>query len=77
MYKRRWNVEPWQHQEHRALRNWLLDRLESSTYWPERRLATVRKLAERAAADTDFQHVAHRYAGHAGVDLITLVTELV
>ena len=76
-YKRRWNVEPWQDQEQRALRNWLLDRLESPSYWPEPRLATVRKLAERAAADTDFQQVSARYAGHAGVDLLPLVAELI
>ena len=28
-YKRRWNTEPWESQLERALRNWLLDRLES------------------------------------------------
>ena len=28
-YKRRWNTEPWAHQRERALRAWLLDRLES------------------------------------------------
>ena len=76
-YKRRWNVEPWQAQEQRALRNWLLGRLESPACWPEARLATVRTLAERTATDTDFQQVAARYAGHAGVDLTTLVAELV
>jgi hypothetical protein len=27
-YKRRWNTEPWAVQEQRALKNWLLDRLE-------------------------------------------------
>ena len=36
-YKRRWNVEPWEVQEKRALRRWLLDRLESPSYWPDRR----------------------------------------
>ncbi len=76
-YKRRWNVEPWHDQERRALRNWLLDRLESPAYWPELRLATVRTLAERAATDTDFHQVATRYAGHQGVDLVPLVAELV
>jgi hypothetical protein len=25
-YKRRWNIEPWESQLERALRNWLLDR---------------------------------------------------
>ena len=76
-YKRRWNVESWRDRERRALRNWLLNRLESSDYWPEKRLATVRRVAERAATDTNFQQVAARYAGHAGVDIETLVTELV
>ena len=28
-YKRRWNTEPWESQLERALRDWLLDRLES------------------------------------------------
>ncbi|MCY2991210.1 MAG: BREX-2 system adenine-specific DNA-methyltransferase PglX [Planctomycetota bacterium] len=28
-YKRRWNTEPWDQQQERALRSWLLDRLES------------------------------------------------
>jgi hypothetical protein len=32
-YKRRWNDEPWEAQEQRALRNWLLDRLETGRYW--------------------------------------------
>ena len=76
-YKRRWNVEPWRDQERRALRTWLLNRLESRAYWPETRLATVRTLAQRAAADADFQQVAIRYAGHAGVDLGVLVEDLV
>ena len=76
-YKRRWNVESWHDQEQRALRRWLLDRLESPAYWPEVRLATVRALAERAGMDADFQQVAARYAGHAGVDFDSLVEALV
>ena len=76
-YKRRWNVESWHDQEQRALRYWLLDRLESPAYWPEIRLATVRALAERAGTDADFQQAAARYAGHASVDLDSLVEALV
>ena len=38
-YKRRWNTEPWAEQEQRALKNWLLDRLEDKRYWPRRRTA--------------------------------------
>ena len=76
-YKRRWNVESWHDQEQRALCNWLLKRLESSAYWPEPRLATIRNLSERGATDTEFQQVATRYAGHAGVDLGVLTENLV
>ena len=76
-YKRRWNTEPWQEQERRALRAWLLDRLESPAYWPEPRLTTVRELAARAAADADFQQVAARFSERAYGDLDALVAELV
>ena len=76
-YKRRWNIEPWPDQERRALRAWLLDRLESPDYWPEPRLTTVRELAARAAADADFQQVAARFSERAYGDLDALVAELV
>ncbi len=76
-YKRRWNIEPWRDQEQRALRTWLLDRLESPAYWPAPRLTTVRALAERAAADADFQQVAARFSKRAHSDLAPLVAELV
>ena len=76
-YKRRWNVEAWNEQERRAHRNWLLNRLESSDYWPDKRLVTVRVLAERAAADQEFLQVAERCVGHAGVEIETLVADLV
>ena len=36
-----------------------------------------RALAEHATTDTDFQQVATRYAGHAGIDIRALVAELV
>ncbi len=76
-YKRRWNVEPWQDQERRALRGWLLDRLESPAYWPEPGLTTVRDLAGRAAADADFQQTAARLSEGAYADLELLIAELV
>lgn len=76
-YKRRWNQEPWEEQEKRALRGWLLDRLERGQYWPEPRLRSARSLAERAATDTHFIQVAELYAGHPGFDVAALVAELV
>ena len=36
-YKRRWNDEPWETQQERALRGWLLDRLETPSLWSESR----------------------------------------
>ncbi len=76
-YKRRWNLESWENQERRTLRDWLLDRLESPAYWPEAKLISVRDLADRAASDADFRHVAARYLGHEGADLQALIAELV
>jgi hypothetical protein len=32
-YKRRWSTEPWEKRVEKALRGWLLDRLENRTYW--------------------------------------------
>jgi hypothetical protein len=76
-YKRRWNTEPWEEQEQRALRNWLLDRLEDERYWPELSLQTTRTLANKAHSDADFLQVAELYRGHAGLDVHALVAELV
>ncbi len=76
-YKRRWNTEPWEDQERRALRAWLLDRLESPAYWPEPRLTTVGEIAARAAADADFQQAAARFSYRAYGYLDALVAELV
>ena len=32
-YKRRWATEPWEKRQERALRDWLLDRLEDRQFW--------------------------------------------
>ena len=76
-YKRRWNQEPWESQEQRALRGWLLDRLETTDYWPDLELQTTRRLADRAGRDTDFMQVAELYRGHPDFDVHALVAELV
>jgi hypothetical protein len=49
-YKRRWNTPSWEDQEQAALRDWLLDRLESARYWIARRRA--RRPAPQAARAT-------------------------
>ena len=80
-YKRRWNDEPWQDQQQRALRNWLLDRLEAPIYWkgtnenPE--LTTTARMADFASGDHDFLQVAAIYRGRPDFDVASLVNELV
>jgi hypothetical protein len=75
-YKRRWNAESWEEQEERALCGWLLDRLEDARYWPEPRLTSCGRLADRVREDADFMQVAELYRGRADFDVTRLVTEL-
>jgi hypothetical protein len=76
-YKRRWQTEPWEEQEQRALRGWLLDRLEGGAYWPEPYLQTTHTLADKAQLDADFLQGAELYRGYVGFDVHSLVAELV
>lgn len=81
-YKRRWNDESWEAHHQRALRNWLLDRLESPAYWPQAsrtdsNLQSTAKLADKASADHDFLQVAALYRGRPDFDVSALVAELV
>ena len=81
-YKRRWLREPWDDQVKRALRSWLLDRLESDHYWPDPlknapELTSTALLADRAAQDADFLRVAALYAGRSDFPLAKLLAELV
>jgi hypothetical protein len=75
-HKRRWARESWSSMQDWALRTWLLDRLETPTYWPAVELQTAGRLADRAQADADFVAVAQLYAGRPDVDLTALVSEL-
>jgi hypothetical protein len=77
-YKRRWAAKPWDEQVQVALRDWLLNRLESSRYWPEpAAITTTARLAAEAHADEDFLQVARLYDGRDDVDVAGLVAELV
>jgi hypothetical protein len=81
-YKRRWSFEPWKEQEKRALKNWLLDRLESSSYWPDPAkiqpaLQSTSQLADKASADNEFLEVATLYRGRNDFDVNELVAKLV
>lgn len=77
-YKRRWNTEPWEEQEQRALRNWLLERLEHARYWPAPpQLQSCATLADRLRHDAEFLQVAGLCRGRPDFDLTELVVELV
>jgi hypothetical protein len=89
-YKRRWNTEPWESQLERALRSWLLDRLETyfdfdgrmndegkSTAKIPITLVSVGRLADVARQDPTFHEVAEVYRGDPAFDVLRLVTELV
>jgi len=76
-YKRRWNVEPWKEQVERALREWLLDRLESQRYWSDVAVTSVARLADRARQDSEFMRVATLYRAQDDFDVSVVVSELV
>ncbi len=75
-YKRRWNQLSWQELEQAALKNWLLDRLETPHYWPQPQLRSVDELAAAAERDADFMEVARLYTAQVGFDVRALVTNL-
>ena len=76
-YKRRWAMEPWEELEKKALKGWLLDRLELPRYWEHGELITTARLADLALDDPDFLQVAELYEGTSAVDVPTLVATLV
>lgn len=76
-YKRRWNQPPWQELEQAALKNWLLNRLETPHFWPQPQLRSVDELAAAAERDADFMAVARLYTGQAGFDVRAMVINLV
>ena len=76
-YKRRWNDEPWEAQQERALCGWLLDRLETPSLWSEPRLTTTATLADRMREDQEFLQVAELYTGRPDFDVAKLVAGLV
>lgn len=65
-YKRRWATEGWAAMRQKALRTWLLDRIEDRAYWFDANgnptVITLGRLAEALSADEDFTSVADLYA---------------
>jgi hypothetical protein len=81
-YKRRWSSPSWESQEHAALRDWLLARLESqhnrttSANQPPH-LSSTSRLTDSAQHDAGFMQIATLYAGRGDFDLGQLVSDLV
>lgn len=65
-YKRRWATEGWDALQEKALRGWLLDRMESRTHWFDDAglpaLTTLSRLTDALSQDADFVSVARIYA---------------
>ncbi|MGW5881482.1 BREX-2 system adenine-specific DNA-methyltransferase PglX [Streptomyces koyangensis] len=65
-YKRRWKSEGWDSMRQKALKSWLLDRIEDRSYWFDANgnptITTLARLTEALSADEDFTSVADLYA---------------
>ncbi|MFD4987261.1 BREX-2 system adenine-specific DNA-methyltransferase PglX [Streptomyces sp. NPDC058374] len=65
-YKRRWATEGWDSMRQKALKSWLLDRIEDRAHWFDVNgnptVTTLARLTEALSADEDFTSVADLYA---------------
>jgi hypothetical protein len=70
-YKRRWAIEPWDKRVTTALRNWLLDRVESREWWYDREgrpaVASVAQLADILDRNEEFRSVLRLWAGDLNI----------
>ncbi|MFC8671170.1 BREX-2 system adenine-specific DNA-methyltransferase PglX [Streptomyces griseorubiginosus] len=76
-YKRRWATEGWDTLQERALRSWLLDRVENRELWFQDGQPTILTQAQLTSAlslDEDFVSVAELYAPRK--QLATVVADL-
>ena len=78
--KRRWASEPWEKQQERALRGWLLDTLEDRSFWfdaQERPAArSISQLADMVSRDADLVSVLALWEGTVDVDVTKALTKL-
>ncbi|MFI1843832.1 BREX-2 system adenine-specific DNA-methyltransferase PglX [Streptomyces microflavus] len=77
-YKRRWATEGWDALQQKALRSWLLDRIENRDHWFDENgmptLITLSRLTDALSRDEDFVSVVKIYEPHK--ELHTVVAEL-
>ncbi|WP_031100894.1 BREX-2 system adenine-specific DNA-methyltransferase PglX [Streptomyces sp. NRRL S-15] len=78
-YKRRWATEGWDSLQEKALRSWLLDRMENRDHWFDENgqptILTLARLTDALSRDEDFVSVAKLYAPRK--ELAEVVTELI
>ncbi|MGW7820293.1 BREX-2 system adenine-specific DNA-methyltransferase PglX [Streptomyces puniciscabiei] len=78
-YKRRWATEGWDALQEKALRSWLLDRMENRDLWFDENgqptILTLARLTDALSRDEDFVSVARLYAPRK--DLPKAVAELI
>jgi hypothetical protein len=78
-YKRRWATEGWDSLQDKALRSWLLDRMEKRELWYDDNdlpaLLTLSQFADALSRDEDFTSVARIYAPRQ--ELADLVADLI
>ncbi|MCX5611694.1 BREX-2 system adenine-specific DNA-methyltransferase PglX [Streptomyces sp. NBC_00047] len=77
-YKRRWTTEGWDALQEKALRSWLLDRIENRDHWFDENdmpaLVSFSRLTDALSRDEDFAAVAKIYAPRK--ELPAVVAEL-
>jgi hypothetical protein len=82
-YKRRWSQESWEKRQERALRDWLLDRLEDWRFWFDAQgrplPRSVAQLADEVSRDADMVSVLALWEGRPDVpvtqSLLRLLTD--
>ncbi|MFQ6200830.1 BREX-2 system adenine-specific DNA-methyltransferase PglX, partial [Streptomyces sp. NPDC000405] len=78
-YKRRWATEGWDALQEKALRSWLLDRMENRDLWFDESgqptILTLARLTDALSRDEDFVSVAKLYAPRK--ELAEVVSELI
>lgn len=79
-YKRRWATESWEKQQARALRGWLLDKLEDRSFWfdsQDRPVArSIAQLADVVSRDSDLVSVLELWHGTVDADVTKALTLL-
>jgi hypothetical protein len=79
-YKRRWMSESWERRQERALRGWLLDRLEDRGFWFDRQgrpvPRSVAQLADEVSRDADLVSVLGLWEGRPDVPVTQSLVRL-